>query len=353
MASSDRPPSDPVEPPEDRRGPAELWAELLRACHGRDFFQAVRRVECLHPDRPRIGRSLRPSDDPVRLAQDPSLEFAGSTLSSFRPAHDGLPPRLAGHFFGLLGPNGPLPLHLTEYARERLHHESDPTFSRFLDVFHHRMLALFYRAWALNRPTVSYDRPPEDWFAVYLASLFGLGMPALRERDGMPDRAKLFYAGLFACQTRHPAGLQAIISDFFALPALVREFVGEWLMIPPAGRCRLGVSPDTGTLGETTVAGSWMWSARHKFRVVLGPLGLADFQRFLPMGASLPRLTAMVRGYAGDELAWDLNPVLKGAEVPPSRLGAFSRLGWTSWLTAGPLSRDADDLILEPLAYVA
>ena len=125
------------------------------------------------------------------------------------------PPRLAVNFFGLFGPNGPLPLHLTEYARNRLRAESDPTLVRFIDLFHHRMLTLFYRVWAAAQPTVSFDRPETDRFALYVGSLFGLGMPSLRNRDAFPDLARLHYAGQLACQTRHPDGLNAMISDYF------------------------------------------------------------------------------------------------------------------------------------------
>ncbi len=97
-----------------------MFEQLGRAPHAFDFFQALRRLECEHRDRPRIGAGLRPGDDPVRLGQPPYLNFAGSTVSSFAAGTGGRPWRLAVNFFGLLGPNGPLPLHLTEYARDRV-----------------------------------------------------------------------------------------------------------------------------------------------------------------------------------------------------------------------------------------
>ena len=234
---------------------------------------------------------------------------------------------------------------MTEYAQDRLRTAHDPTFARFLDLFHHRMLSLFYRAWANNRPTVSFDRGADDRFAGYVASLFGLGMPSLRGRDALPDRAKLHYAGLLACQTCHPDGLRAMVRAYFGLPAAIREFVGEWLALPREGRCRLGASRDTGTLGESVVIGAYIWSGRHKFRLMIGPVGLNPFRRFLPAGSSLPRLAAMVRSYVGDELAWELNPILAADEVPPLRLGEHTQLGWTSWLTTGGLPRAGDDLV--------
>ena len=316
---------------------------LQREPYKFDFFQTLRRLECLHRSKPRLGESLRASDDPVRLAQEPSMRFAPSTLASFEPGTDGRPPRLAVFFLGLLGPNGPLPLHLTEHASDRLRNAKDFTFARFLDIFHHRILALFYHAWAVVQPCVHLDRPEFDRFAVYVGSLFGIGMPSFRNRDAMPDLAKLHHAGLLACPTGHPDGLGAILRSFFKLPVAIEEFVGQWMTVPGEYRWRLGESPDTGALGVTTIVGSRMWECQQKFRIVLGPVGFVDYQRMLPGGDALPRLVALVLNYCPDELAWDLKLVLKKEEVPRLQLGMMGQLGWTSWLPRQRLDEDVDD----------
>lgn len=337
----------------ERHAPSDVEGALRSQPWSFDFFQAVRRIECAHPKLPRIGTSARPGDDPVRFAQLPSLAFAPSTVAAYTPALDGRAPRLAGYFFGMLGPNGALPSHLTEYAIERTHHHHDPTFARFLDVFHHRMIASFYRAWSLSRPAVSFDRPaPQtDWFGRYLASLCGLGFASLRERDGMPDRAKLYYAGLLAGQTKHPAGLRAMLADFFGIGVAIREFIGEWVRIPEPSRWRLsaGASADFGLLGHSVLLGACVWGAQHRFRLVFGPLRLDDYCRFLPGKPSLARVVAFVRNAIGDEKAWDLNLVLCRGDVPALCLNGAAQLGWTTWLPAPRVERDPDDLILEPM----
>ena len=296
-----------------------------------DFFQAMRRLECAHPSRPRFGCSARPDRDPLRLGQDPSLAFAPSTLASYRPELAEGPARLAGYFLGLFGPNGPLPLHLTDYAIERLRHAHDPTLIAFADVFHHRMLSLFYRAWSLSRPTVSFDRPEEDWFSRYLASLFGFGLPALCNRDALPDRAKLYYAGLLADHTRHPDGLRMILADYFGMPVRIEEFVGAWLLLPVASRCRLGVSPETARLGSTAVAGYWVWSGQSRFRVVFGALALAEYQRFLPARAS---------ARAADRNGADLRRRRTGVGAEPGsdrERGAAADARWLQFAWGGPV----------------
>jgi len=318
---------------------------------GDDFFQVVRRLEARHPDKRGLGRTLTARNDPVRLGHEPSLAFAPATIARTEPGTGDRPPRLGGAFFGLLGPNGPLPIHLTEYAYGRIHNEHDTSLSAFLDIFHHRMMSLFYRAWANSRVAVSYDNPDADPFAAYVAALFGHGQPAFRGRDAAADRAKLFFAGLLASQTRNPDGLSALLGGYFGLSVRVREFVGEWIEIPREARCRLGESARTGALGQTVVIGGRTFSARHKFRLVFGPLTLGTFESLLPGGANLPSLVALVRTYCGDEWAWDVNLVMQAEEVPTAQPGAFGRLGWTTWLHNEARGSDADDLVLNATAY--
>ena len=188
----------------------ELFRRLEERPWRYTFYQAMRWVECAHPDKPRLGESRRPADDPIRLAQEPSMSFATSTLSAFGRTGHAVAPRLEVRFFGLLGPNGPMPLHITEFARDRLRNSRDYTLSRFLDIFHHRMLCLFYRAWANAQPAVNLDRPDTDHFADYVGSTFGLGATSQKRRDAVDDGAKLFFAGRFALQTRNAEGLQQL-----------------------------------------------------------------------------------------------------------------------------------------------
>src|SRR5262245_57702797 len=220
-----------------------------------DFFQMLRRIECLYPGEPRLGQALRPADEPVRLGQEPSLAFAPATLTALRQREDGRPPRLEVAFFGLFGPHGPLPLHLTEYARERLLHHDDATFARFADLFHHRLLLLFYRAWAQARPETSLDRPGDDRYSDFVGSLIGIGTRALRERDAAPDAAKLHFAGLLARQVRNADGLAAILSGYLRREVRVEQFVGAWLALPESERSRAGGGLRGAALGRNAVLG--------------------------------------------------------------------------------------------------
>jgi type VI secretion system protein ImpH len=331
------------------RDPLATLARLEADAGRFDFHAALRLIECAFPAQPRIGESQRPRDDAVRFGQRASLAFTADAIASFERAEGQTAPRLAVNFFGLFGANGPLPLHLTEYVRDRERNAADPTLARFADIFHHRLIALFHRAWAHAQPAVSLDRPEADRFSTYVGSTFGIGEPALRERDEVPDFAKLHYAGRLAAQARNAEGLAAILSDFFRVPVAVQQFIGHWMELPDDGFCRLQSRPDGQRLGVTTVLGRRIWNAQHKFRVVVGPLAIDDFRRMLPGGASLRRLADWVRNYAGLAYRWDLRLVLRREDVPPLRLGRDARLGWTTWLASRPAREDDGQLLLDPL----
>jgi type VI secretion system protein ImpH len=323
----------------------DFIANLTKEPYAFDFYAALRQLECLYSEHPFLGRSARPCDDAVRLGQVPSLQFAPSTIASFLTKPDTVP-QMQVLFFGLFGPNGPLPLHLTEFARHRIRDVKDTTLADFADMFHHRLLSLFYRAWADKEPTVQLDRPNKDRFAMYVGSLFGMGDVSLQYRDDYPDHAKLHFAAHLGCQTQHSEGLESMIKDFFQVPVKIHEFIGEWLDMPKNSYCYLDDNPSTGQLGISSIIGISSWQCQHKFRITMGPLNLRDYESFLPAGNRLNKLLALVNNYVGFEFNWDLNLILKKEEVPTAQLGRYGRLGWTSWLKTEKRRSDANELNL-------
>ncbi len=350
-----RDPADPVNavppPGVPVRGPDPLPA-MAAAPHRYDFFQAMRLIEAYHADQPRLGTARRPQDEAVRLGQTDDLDFAPTPISAVKLADRSGRPRLEVRFFGLFGPNGPLPLHLTAYARDRRIHKGDETLGRFADMFHHRLLLLFYRAWAQARPTVSLDRPKEDRFADYVGSLLGVGGREWRGRDAAPDHARLAFAGTLARQVRNADGLAYVLSRYLGMRARVEQFVGRWMPLPAAELTRIGRPGasrrnSTAQLGSSAVLGRSVFDRQHHFRVHLGPLDPKAFDALLPVGTALPAVQALVRQYVGLEFGWDLQLTLKPGSAPAAQLGRQGRLGWTTWLRT-PLRIEAPTLTLVP-----
>ncbi|MEM8579027.1 MAG: type VI secretion system baseplate subunit TssG [Pseudomonadota bacterium] len=336
MAPADGPGADPLTA-------LERLAAEPEAHH---IFHALRIIEAAHPDQPRIGEAKRPREDRVRHTQEVELQFPPSTLRAFEAPKEGAPGKLTNRFFGLFGPNGPLPLHLTEYARERLRQHRDPTLVAFANMLTHRLTTLLYRAWRSGQPAASFDRASRDTIDAQVAALAGFHGRDLRGQDDLPDLAKRHFAGLLSQGPKNAEGLRAILQAFFGARVEVQEFVGCWLELEPSDRWQMG---GPAQLGRTASIGDRVWTRSAKFRLRIGPLSYADYQRLLPGGTSLGRLRSIVRNYAGDALDWDVNLVLRDDQRPAAKLGETVRLGQTGWIGETDNTKDADDLYLEPM----
>lgn len=326
-------------------GPAAALEQLRAEPHRFTLFAALRLLEQCFPSSPRLGESRKAADDPVRLGQIPSLSFAPSDVTGFRESAGGGPPRLEQYSFGVFGPNGSMPLHLTEYAFERGRQREDPTLTDFVNLFQHRLTSLFYRAWAEAEPASCCDRPESDRFLQYVGALLGLGTASARSRDAAPDRAKLSRVAHFAPQPRSADGLESVLTDYFGLAVEVRQFVGEWMDVPRELCCRIGRDPASASLGLTAALGAMSWQCQHKFEIAIGPLALGSFADFLPGSRGLAELAALVRLYTNDEWGWQLRLLLRDVEVPGVRLGSSGQLGWTTWL--GGRGQMADDVVIQ------
>jgi type VI secretion system protein ImpH len=319
-----------------------------------DFFQAVRLLERLYPERQPVGRDANPTDEAVRFRSHLSLNFPPSAIYEIARAEEGDgPARMTVAFMGLTGLLGVLPRHYTELLLERMRRK-DEGLRDFLDLFNHRLISLFYRAWEKYRFPIAYERAVsngegEDRFTRRLFDLIGLGTTGLRGRLEIEDEPLLFYTGLLAQHPRSASALEGLLKDYFEVPVTVTQFIGQWLPLSEANRSRLGAGEVNNALGVSAVAGSRVWDQQAKFRLQLGPLTFTEFCRFLPSGDGFRTLVAITRFSAGEECDVDVQLILRGAEVPWCRLGGGKepgvRLGWSSWLKTQEFTADAGEAI--------
>ncbi|WP_251862812.1 type VI secretion system baseplate subunit TssG [Achromobacter sp. Marseille-Q4962] len=324
--------------------PVSFWRALEAQPYAHDLFNTLRWIDARAGARAPLGRAASPRAEPVRVRQEPSLAFAPATLARASAPREGRPGEISVYGFGLFGPNGPLPLHMTEHVRERVQHHGDRTLSAFADLFHHRAALLFYRAWADAQATASLDRG-EDRFSAYVASLLHMGQPSIRRRDAVLDHAKYHMAGHLVRLTRNPEGLARILQRFFGVAVGLREFVPQWIRLEPAQRLRLGAAAG---LGRDTLLGAAVRDAQHKFRLEIGPLDLDAYCDFLPGGRRARQLLHWVRQYVGIEFAWDARLALRAEHAEGVRLGGRAPLGLASWLGRRPASLgDARDVVID------
>lgn len=351
---SPREPREPHEPHEPHDGAAfEAWlAGLPQGGRGVDFYQALRRIESAHAGLPRLGEALRPVDEPVRLKQPADLSFAPTPVAAIGRPEGGGPVQVLQRIFGLVGPHGPLPIHLTELARDRSQHHGDHALLAFLDTLTHRFALLFYRAWAQAQPVLSLDRPGDLGLQQRLGALFGRGEGSLLSRDAAGDDAAMHFAGRLSRQVRDADGLQAWCRAQLNLPIRIAQWSGHWMSLDRAERTRL--SRRLGhPLGGGAVLGGQTWDVQHKFRIVVGPLRFDQFQALLPDSPGLARLRSLVRQWVGLEFEWDVQLCLRREDVPSLHLGSQAaagapRLGRSTWLGHYRRPGDADDMVMNP-----
>ena len=328
---------------------SEIEEELRREPYSFDFFQAIRLLERLRPDNKSVGQFAKPESEVARFSAHPSLAFPASQIQQAEWPESG-PVRMMVNFMGLIGPEGVLPNPYTSLIIER-QREGDTSLRDFLDIFNHRIISLFYRAWRKYRFDVACERGERDLFTRHLLSLIGLGTEGMRDRERVSDDSLVYYAGLLSQRPRSAQALQQILADYFDVPVSIEQFSGGWYRLDPETQCRLSEgNDDSGELGFGAVVGDEMWSQQSRVRIVLGPLSLERYADFLPDGQSYEPLRSWVRFFSSDEWDFELKLILEREQVPACTLGAEGvsapQLGWVSWVKTMPLDRDPGDTVL-------
>jgi type VI secretion system protein ImpH len=329
-----------------------------------DFFQAVRLIALASgsakwphpaPDGQTLSGRL-PYEDHVRFRAQIGHAFPAGPVSLFAAPPkgseaDGSIPEMIVTFFGLAGTGGILPEHYTQLLID----QRDRALRDFLDLFNHRLIAQFYRAWEKCHFYVGYDlarrgQEDRDRFTQMLYALIGMGTARLRGRQAEPDEMLLYYGGHLSHRPRSAVALQQIITDIFDVPAQIQQFRGQWLRLRHADRTRLAsesLQDANNRLGVSAIAGPRVWGIENKFRVRLGVLSYESFRRFLPGGPGYVSLGQIVRFYVGAALYFDVQLVLDRDEVPRCQIkrNGDMQLGWNTWLFSGPAPRDVDDAV--------
>ena len=306
---------------------------LFAEGHRFTFFQAMRILERLFPDRIPLAEDVEPDKEVVRLTSAVHSQFAAGDVETVsRSEGDGPPAHAKVHFMGLAGPNAPLPASFSELVYDRaLRGDTGPR--DFLDLFNHRLLSLFYRARKKYRPPLDHRPPHQGRVANTLFALLGLGGPALRHRLQVEDRSLLPTTGLFL-GNRSMIGLERLLGQHFGFPVEIEPFLGAWHRLEDHQRTRIGQRGANHALGLETVLGSRVWEQRTAFEVRCGPLDLAQLLRVLPVNRGYGELCDLVSFYVGDELDFRFRFSLRRDEIPALRLGRAgdARLGWSSRL---------------------
>lgn len=328
-----------------------LNQQLIDEPYRFNFFQAVRLLERIYPEKSPVGREVTPNNEVVRFRSHLTLSFPASQIHEIKEVDDEFTEQrkleMYINFMGMIGIIGVLPIHYTELAMSRTRY-GDNTFASFMDIFTHRAVSLFFRAWEKYRFPVQYERGNDD-FTQFLFDFAGLGTPGLRGQMDLDDESLLPYTGLIAQKPHSSSAIANILSDYFGVKSQIKQFFGQWLDLEEESITRVGKT--NYSLGVNTIVGTRIWDYQSKFRIILGALKFTEFQAFLPNGTAYKPMLSIIKFLVGQELDYDVQLKLKAKEVPSCILTTRAKrrpmLGWTTFLKTKPFTQDDEQVILQ------
>ncbi len=305
-----------------------LLEQLLAEAHQFDFFQAIWILERLFGEG--ADGSSGPLDSHIRIRPHSTQVFPPADVRSVEMTDNGA--LLTATFMGLYGIGSPMP----DGFDGGISKDADESVGLrdFLDIFNNRIYWYFYRAWRRHHLGHDVDDASKHRSAAFLG-LAGVGTngSGAYGSDGAPSMRVAAFSGQLGGVVRNAEGLASFVSEMLELPKVrVLENVPRRVLI--RNRPQMGGSDRSPMrLGKTSTIGSTVFDVSGKFRIVVGPVSLAEYSKLLPGHPDAVRLASTVALYAPDNLDYDVELLLDVGEVPRLSLGNSTvRLGRNTWL---------------------
>jgi type VI secretion system protein ImpH len=311
------------------------------------FVSLVALLERLTSSAVRVGGDGPPEEEAIRFRHDPSLVFSAGDVSQVRlvPRTSEWGEEKAGPkhtfevvttFLGLTGSSSPLPGYMVEEIAQE--DPDRPLRRQFLDLFHHRLLSLLYRALSRYAPEAETTRAGDDVWSRRVLALSGLDTYERGPSVGLSVAQLMRLAPLLSTRARTSRTLELALTDVLRevlgeARVTVRQFAGSWVDVEPEQRMMLGRL--NSHLGRTSMLGGRLFDRAGKFIIGISPLDGATYHRLLPEGDLSPLVREVVTLVVRDPLECALElgvreDVLGAFQLKmeaPARLGRNTYLG--------------------------
>ncbi|MFL5348280.1 MAG: type VI secretion system baseplate subunit TssG [Hyalangium sp.] len=310
------------------------------------FLQLVALLERLTSSAVRVGGDGPPAEEAIRFRHDPSLVFSSGDVSQVR-----LVPRVSEWgeaqggpkhifevvttFLGLTGASSPLPGYMVEEIAQE--DPDRPLRRQFLDLFHHRLLSLLYRALSRYMPEGEATRAGDDVWSRRVLALAGLDTYERGPAVGLSVAQLLRLAPLLATRARTARTLElglmdVLRNDLGQARITVRQFAGSWVEVESEQRMKLGKL--NSHLGRTSMLGGKLFDRAGKFVIGIAPLDGPTYHRLLPEGDLSQLVREVVTLVVRDPLECALELGVSEDVLGAFRLGpkAPARLGRNTYL---------------------
>jgi len=340
---------------EKRRKSASVNDKLFTEGHTFNFFQAtrllqgiVRQWQAVGESNP-VGHDVFPEKENIKFSTASSLKFQSSEIVNISALTNDLAEggsdkaNMQIAFMGLDGPSSSLPVFLTEMEMLRSR-AKDTALKDFLEIFNHRLISLFYRAWEKYRLTYNYEshallESGTDQITQVFEALLGIDGKYLKQSLPASEEELIYYAGLYASPRRSASALQGSLSEFLDVPVKVHQFKGEWLELLKEDRSQLPIHPLKGRnncLGMDMVIGERFYTVEGKFELEIGPISNEEYSSFCPGRPKYLALKRFTELFVGANFVFDVKYNIESEGIKDWSLDSQSedefRLGWNTWM---------------------
>lgn len=235
-------------------------------------------------------------------------------------------------FLGVAGSGSILPQHYTRFIAEQLKHK-ETALADFLDIFNHRLISLYYRAWVKYRlPYLRETRLMAD----QLDPLSGLLEALVGDGVGRPLPAQLFFVGHFQKKARSASNLIAILSELLHAQVHIKQFQGCWRSLSPSDCTQLASgqsrSSERSRLGDGVLLGRRFWDVSAGISLEIGPISLSQYELTTPGQRCYEALVALINRFVPLQYQVNLCFIVVEDQTSQKGLGAGLALNRNFWL---------------------
>jgi type VI secretion system protein ImpH len=308
--------------------------KLLQEPYVFNFYKAVQLLE-LFAGGYAPGKGISPTQDPVHFSVRPGFGFPASEIQEIKVNGSASAPKMAVNFMGLIGPQGVLPDWYNTHAQD-CNCRKDYCFTDFLDLFHHRLISLFYLAWKKYRLVENYSSDGSDQITGILGKLAGIGEHGQADNPIFFEYARkrlIHFCGLVSRSVPTVAAIETVVAHAVGAPVHVEQFIERLIPIHKQDRTCLGRK--NSTLKKDALCGRSIRDSSSFFRVEIGPLPWKNYMALNPRSPNLELVRKLITHLAGIEYEFEIRLIIRGPEVPALCLGSKTQapaLGRTATL---------------------
>ncbi|WP_404343658.1 type VI secretion system baseplate subunit TssG [Pseudoalteromonas mariniglutinosa] len=244
-----------------------------------------------------IGYDCNPKQELIRFSATQKFGFPGNAITKLESTsyHDGLEQvKMEVSFMGLTGCSGALPHFYSELVMQRLRYK-DTTMRDFYDMFNHRLISLYYRAWKKYKPTLNYlkDDTENDPYSSILALL-----------SGGKSCHQIHFSGLYSRKVRNAADLQNILTYYLSCDVHIKQLVGQWRPLKLEEQTKLAsqnqYEGQHARLGVDAMIGKQVWDIASLIEIIISPSEAEQTKRLLPRRDLFKLAQQIVNDYLGN-----------------------------------------------------